>query len=385
MNEYIIRDNKKLKRGYTTGTCAAAATQAAVKVLLSHSESIPSQAEIMTPKGISVTVPVLEMERGENWACCGVKKDSGDDPDVTNGAMVYAKVALRSQSSGEILIDGGRGIGRVTKPGLACEVGQAAINPVPRKMILESAQSVCESFGYQGGLAVEISIPKGVELADKTFNPKLGIEGGISILGTSGIVEPMSEQALVDTIKVEISMRQAAGDKYLLITPGNYGETFLKRRMGLTEIPYVKCSNFIGDTVDALVEKDFHGILFIGHIGKLIKVAAGAMNTHSKYGDRRMNTLAEYAREAGADSTTVQSILQAITTEDGVAYLKTCGPDLEKTAMNKIISEIQKQLWQRANGALTVEVILYSNVHGFLGESTAAEDMLDKIAKQKEM
>ncbi len=219
-----------MRRGYTTGSCAAAAACGAAQALLSGGEKQPEEIRLMTPKGIEVRIPVenVEINPEENRAVCSVRKDSGDDPDVTNRAIVCAEVFLRKEAEPPVRIDGGEGVGRVTKPGLACKVGEAAINPVPRKMIQQEVRKVMKAFDCRGGLDVIISIPDGKRLAEKTFNPKLGIVGGISVLGTTGIVEPMSEQALIDTIKVEINVAKATGVSYLVLTPGNYGETFLK-------------------------------------------------------------------------------------------------------------------------------------------------------------
>ena len=290
-----------MRRGYTTGSCAAAAACGAAQALLSGGKKQPEEIRLMTPKGIEVRIPVenVEINPEENRAVCSVRKDSGDDPDVTNRAIVCAEVFLRKEAEPPVRIDGGEGVGRVTKPGLACKVGEAAINPVPRKMIQQEVRKVMKAFDCRGGLDVIISIPDGKRLAEKTFNPKLGIVGGISVLGTTGIVEPMSEQALIDTIKVEINVAKATGVSYLVLTPGNYGETFLKESGYMDALTYVKCSNFIGEALDAVREKEFAGVLLVGHIGKLIKVAAGMMNTHSRYGDRRMETLSAAAESAG--------------------------------------------------------------------------------------
>ena len=209
-------DTKKLRKGFTTGTCAAAAAGGAALLLLSEGSQLPDKIPVITPKGIKLCLQAEESrleDQGASALCC-VKKDSGDDPDVTDGALIWARAELLPQQEEQILIKGGTGVGRVTKPGLACNVGEAAINPVPRAMIKEAVSHVMRTFGYEGSLNIEISVPQGEELAKKTFNPKLGITGGISILGTSGIVEPMSEQALIDTIKVEINVARASGARY---------------------------------------------------------------------------------------------------------------------------------------------------------------------------
>jgi cobalt-precorrin-5B (C1)-methyltransferase len=295
---------------------------------------------------------------------------------VTDGVIVYAKINL---TDGGIVIDGGRGIGRVTKPGLACPVDEAAINPVPRKMIEEQLRRAAADFDYEGGFAVEISIPAGIALAQKTFNPRLGIVGGISVLGTSGIVEPMSEQALIDTIRLQINMRRASGEKALILTPGNYGEAFLAEQMGLEKGMAVKCSNFIGESLAHCRENGGLPVLLVGHLGKLIKVAAGVLNTHSKYGDGRMEILSGYLRQVGIDRERIQQIEGCVTTEEAVGILRSeVGKDeKEQQVMTLILNDIQQQIKQKLRG--TAEVILYTNTHGMIGKTAGADNLIKKV------
>ena len=198
----IWYEQKKLKTGYTTGSCAAAATKAALEMLLSGNEI--QNISLLTPNQTELYLEVKDISIARDWVSCGIQKDSGDDPDVTNGICVYARV--EKQSGTEIIIDGGIGVGRVTRKGLEQSIGQAAINKVPREMIIKEVKEQCAKYGYHQGLSIVVSVPEGVELAKKTFNPRLGIEGGISILGTTGIVQPMSEKALTDTIFLEMKM-----------------------------------------------------------------------------------------------------------------------------------------------------------------------------------
>ena len=249
--------------------------------------TIKKQITIETPKGIPYTADIIDIKRSERAVSCAVVKDGGDDPDVTTGACIYAGVILsvgEETDRATIRIDGGEGVGRVTKPGLDQPVGNAAINHVPREML-----------DYTGGLEIEISVPTGAKLAAGTFNPRLGIVGGISILGTSGIVEPMSNQAILDTIKVELNQRRAQGFDYVAVAPGNYGLDFMQTRYGYNLDRSVKCSNFIGQTIDMAADMGFQKLLLTGHIGKLIKVAGGIMNTHSREADCRMEILAALA------------------------------------------------------------------------------------------
>lgn len=404
-----MKANGKLRQGFTTGTCAAAATAVAARILLSEGAVDIQKVKILTPNGIRVTIPVEQVRRGPEWAECAVKKDSGDDPDVTNGVLVYSKVEFRhghvetsdppeaSEDFGEpaVVIRGGKGIGVVTKPGLACNVGEAAINPVPRQMIRQEAEQAMEMWNCAAPLTVTISIPEGVDLAAKTFNPRLGIEGGISVLGTSGIVEPMSEQALIDTIKVELNMKRAEGLKWLVITPGNYGEAFLKERPELADAPYVKCSNFIGDTIKHAKDCGFQGILLTGHIGKLIKVAAGMMNTHSRYGDKRMETLTAYAQKTGVNMEELDQLRDCVTTEEAVDRLRmieqrrisrgcgagASGASMEYQIMNALAEKIKENLTDLTVHSLQIETVLYSNRHGFLGQSSGTAQWLRQAQK----
>ena len=244
MESFITKDGKKLRRGYTTGSCAAAAAKSAALTLFSGVS--PDTVHLVTPCGTELDLKVVDTVIGDGFVTCGIVKDAGDDPDVTDGITVYARV----EKTGEpycIGIDGGEGVGRVTKPGLDQPVGAAAINSTPRRMITEELRSVCEDNGYTGGLRVVVSAPAGVQIAKKTFNPRLGIEGGISILGTTGIVEPMSDAAVVETIRAELSLRAAAGKKSVLFTPGNYGAEYIKNDLGIDPEIAVTVSNFIGD------------------------------------------------------------------------------------------------------------------------------------------
>ena len=274
---YIIRNNRKMRFGYTTGTCAAAASEAAARMLLSGEEI--RDISFMTPKGILLNLEILHIEKGEDFVSCAVRKDAGDDPDMTDGLEIFSRVKKTGES--KIVLDGGPGVGRVTKKGLEQPVGSAAINKVPRSMILKAAEDICSEYDHEGGLEIIISVPNGEEAAKKTFNPRLGIQGGISILGTSGIVEPMSESALIKTIEVEMRQRVENGSRFLLVTPGNYGSAYLKEHMDLPLEGAMKCSNYVGETIDMAVSMGVEGILFVSHIGKFVKVAAGIIDRKS--------------------------------------------------------------------------------------------------------
>lgn len=345
-----------MRYGFTTGSCAAAAAKAAAIMLLTGTKK--TQITIETPKGIPYTAELLDITRKEREVSCAVKKDGGDDPDITSGALIYARVSFSAVSEPRIMIDGGIGVGRVTKPGLDQPVGNAAINHVPREMIEKEVMEVCQLTDYKGGLQIEIYVPEGERIGAQTFNPRLGIVGGISILGTSGIVEPMSNQALLDTIRVELRQRKAQGYDYVAVSPGNYGLDFVKKTYGYDLDRSVKCSNFIGDTIDMAVELGFHRMLLTGHIGKLIKVAGGMMNTHSKYGDCRMELLASFAARAHVDNDSICQILDCVTTEEAVRILKEQGKceEVMEYAMERICFHLEK----RSKGALEIECIMYA-------------------------
>ena len=377
---YVIRNQKKLRFGYTTGSCAAGAARGAVRLLLGEDEI--SEVELMTPKGILLHLEILDRKRSENAASCAVRKDAGDDPDTTNGILVYAKVEkflIRSGMEDRIVIDGGIGVGRVTKPGLSQKVGEAAINPVPRAMILQAVEEIADQYHYEGGLKVTISVPEGEKIARKTFNPRLGIVGGISILGTSGIVEPMSEKALIDSIRVEMTQHAAMGEQYMLVTPGNYGADYLREHMELPFEKNIKCSNYVGETIDMAVDMGVKGILFISHIGKFVKVAAGIMNTHSHSADARMEVLCSNAIRAGGDLACARSILQCNTTDEALRVLDE--NHILKETMKEITDRIQFYLDHRSYQQILLGAVIFSNEYGYLGQTANAAELIDKISK----
>lgn len=375
-NRYSYVDQKKSRRGYTTGSCAAAASKAAAIMLFSREEV--KTVELLTPKGLLLTLEVLNIEITDNYVSCAIKKDSGDDPDVTNGILVYSKVSYASKEG--IEITGGVGVGKVTKPGLQCGIGEYAINMVPREMINNEVSTVLRDNEYFKGIKVEISVPQGVEVAKKTFNPRLGIEGGISILGTSGIVEPMSEKALVDTIRVEMNQIFCEGYDTILITPGNYGEKFSKDNFEVDITKSVKCSNFVGETIDIAAELQVKRILFISHIGKFVKVAGGIMNTHSRNADSRMEIIAANAILAGADTDTLKDVMKSVTTDDALKYLNEKG--LMEETMKLITDKVHFYLNNRAKGNVEIEAIIFSNIYGILGKTKNADTFMENLRKK---
>lgn len=372
---------KKLRKGFTTGSCGAAAAKAALYMLLTG--SVKDEIEIITPGGAVFRTEVKDIFREGNRVRCAVVKDGGDDPDVTTGLHVTAEVCAEERGDGalEIRIEGGPGVGRVTLPGLDQPVGNAAINRVPRQMIEKELSEVAELLDFRGRIRVILSVPGGEAAAERTFNPRLGIEGGISILGTTGIVEPMSTRAILDTIRVELNQRKALGDRIAAVSPGNYGLNFMKETYGYDLNRSVKCSNYVGDTVDMVREMDFRGMLLTGHIGKLIKVSGGIMNTHSKEGDARMELLAAGVIRAGGSMDTLRGILNCRVTEEALGIIQAESPALLRRSMESVMDRVLYYLRKRAGEELPVECILYSNEFGLLAASPGAMDMLEKLRK----
>lgn len=400
-----------MRYGFTTGSCAAAAAKAAAYMLLTGYRK--TEISIETPKGILYRTKILDICCGEKEVRCAVEKDGGDDPDITTGAWIYAKVSYLEESldkslnenlsenfhseapydenfhenfhenSGnqEILIDGGIGVGRVTRPGLDQPIGSAAINRVPREMIKKEVLEVCRAVDYRGGLRIEISVPKGEELCQRTFNPRLGIVGGISILGTSGIVEPMSSQALLDTIQIELRQRRALGFEYVAVSPGNYGLDFMKKTYNYDLDRSVKCSNFIGATIDMAAALGFQKMLWTGHIGKLIKVAGGIMNTHSREADCRMELLATFCVREQVELSQVRKILDCATTEEAVPMLQESGK--LRQVMDQIVERICFYMENRAAGKIKMDCILYASVFGELAKSKGAEEWFTLLEQEQ--
>lgn len=386
LEHYIYHGREKLRCGYTTGSCAAAAAKAAVAMLLTGKRA--ERVELMTPKGILLDLEVRRAEQEAGYASCAIQKDSGDDPDITKGIYIYARAERMPetdadggyQAQGRVLIDGGAGIGRVTKPGLEQPVGEAAINSTPRRMIEAAVREVMEQYEYGGGMRITIYAPEGAELAKKTFNPRLGIEGGISILGTSGIVEPMSSEALIQTIRMEASVRAREGKKYLFVTLGNYGRSFVAEQMpGLLD-KSVRCSNFIGEAIDIGLELEFEGILIAGHIGKLVKLGAGIMNTHSAQADGRMDVLVTCGLLAGVEADVLRRLPACATTDEALAVLQKAG-GLAQT-MEQLMKRIHVYLRAKVRQEIPIGAILFSNQFGRLGETEDAGLLLERVMEE---
>ena len=404
MDQYVIKDDKKLRYGYTTGSCAAGAAKAAARMLVSGEEV--HHVRLMTPKGFELLLEIEEVTRTADAVSCAVRKDSGDDPDVTNGTLVFAEVRYRDEPG--IVIDGGAGVGRVTKPGLDQPVGNAAINSTPRRMI---AEAVAEAAGMTApdrdeaagsdsaritadgrGLSVTISIPEGEELAKKTFNPKLGIVGGISVLGTTGIVEPMSDDALKATIEVEIRVRKEEDFPILPVAPGNYGQSFMMETYGFPLEVSVASSNFIAETIEMAAAAGFKRLLFVGHIGKLVKVAGGVRNTHSRYGDRRMEIMTAIAEDHKAAlaarpddlmAEIAQRLADCVSTDEAIRILKEYPTGGQTTLSGLVMADmterVRAQMEEWAGHRIAAEVVMFSNVYGELGRTEGAGAYMEEL------
>jgi cobalt-precorrin-5B (C1)-methyltransferase len=370
--EVIVKNGKQLRYGYTTGSCAAAAATAAAEMLLSgvRVDSVP----ITLPGGETVVFETAGVLLTPEKAACSVIKDAGDDPDVTDGIEITAEVTF---CEGEIVITGGTGVGVVTGKGLQCKVGEAAINPVPRKMITQNVKRMCEKYFCKKGIYIKISALNGEKIAQKTFNPRLGIVGGISILGTTGIVEPMSEQALIETIKVLIRKAKAQNGETILISPGNYGRDYCIRQLGIDLNLGIKFSNFIGETLDYLVYEGFKEILLVGHVGKLVKIAGGVMNTHSSVADCRMEILGVHSAMAGADSSTVKKIMECKTTDEAIEIIE--NNNLAEAVFQSILEKILFQIDYRTKGKCQVEIIIFTTNDKIIAQTDQAERLAEKI------
>ncbi len=353
-----------LRRGYTTGTCATAAAKAAALMLIQGKPL--DKVDILTPGGTALTLEVKDQQFGESMASCGVVKDSGDDPDITNGITIYAKV--QQTITAGITIKGGEGIGIVTKPGLQVAVGEPAINPVPLQMI---TQAVAQIWPAARGIEVTISAPQGKHLARKTFNPRLGIVGGISILGTTGIVEPRSADAYKVSLALALNMALAAGEKnlVLVLVPGNLGEGFARRHYVLGPQEVVHMGNQVGFMLDECRKKGVTQVILLGHIGKLVKVAAGIFDTSSRIADARLETIAYYAKQLGANQELINQLHKLSLAEAAIPLLKQAGL---AEVFNIIAQAVTKQATKHVAGKVQIGCQLYSLTGELLGQDNVA-------------
>lgn len=405
MEEFVYIDGKKYRRGYTTGSCATAVSKATVYMLLTN-EKIDT-VNIDTPKGIYLSIPVVSSEikknedTGEIYSICSVEKDGGDDIDATNGIEIFAKATWvyedeidKSENNFSFEGDGfcvfsGDGVGIITKKGLSVEPGRPAINPVPQKMIAKEVESVLKASGEnvlndknsldnrKKVIKITIFIPKGEEVANKTFNPRLGIVGGISIIGTSGIVEPMSDEGWKKSLSIELNMKKELGMDKIILVPGNHGESFISDSIGENS-SVVRTSNFLGYMLMEAKRMGFKKILLAGHIGKFIKLSAGIFNTHSKVADARNEILIANLALMGASTELVRKIDSCLTTEEAtdIVYENGFGE-----VFDIICEKCKKRAEMHVDNEIEIEVFIFKMDKTVLGKSKNAEEMLESFRK----
>ena len=357
-----------LKYGITTGASAAAAAKAAVIALVGNPAD---RVVIPTPIGLRFEIPVKESRKlSDDSAVATVVKDAGDDIDATDKIEIFATVKLTSD--GKVTIKSGKGVGKVTKPGLAVPVGESAINPVPRRMIRDAVK---EALPKGKGAEVVIDIPEGEKVAKETLNAKLGIVGGISVLGTTGVVKPLSMEACRRSLVPQIGVALAEGYKRIFMVPGNIGERITKKLFKVPDEAIVQTGDFMGYMLRNAVAKGVREIMLLGHPGKLVKLAAGIFNTHHKMGDARAEVIAAYAGAVGADSETINRILQSNTTEEAAALLKQV--NLSRATFDMIAEKVRSRVMERIKEKAQVSVIMVSLDGEILG--------MDKTARCAEL
>ena len=377
MEEYVYIDGKKYKRGYTTGSCAAAASKASVHMLLTGKEI--EYINIDTPKGIPLTLKVKNIEIKNNFAVCSIEKDGGDDIDATHTMDIFAKAELVKREDDDIIVTGGIGVGIVTKKGLSVEVGKHAINPVPMRMIHSEVKKVLgdnNDIFKSNSLKITIFAPQGVEIAKKTFNPRLGIVGGISILGTTGIVEPMSEDGWKKSLSIELEIKKAQGLDKIILVPGNHGEEFVREHLNIDMNNCVRMSNFVGYMLSEAKRIGFKKILMAGHIGKFIKISAGIFNTHSKVCDARNEIMISNLALMGAPLEFLKEIDKCVTTEGSVELIDKS----EYTQIYNILCDKCKERVQTyLHDEVEVEVYMFRMDKSLLGKSKGADLLMGEF------
>ena len=369
MEEYVYIDGKKYKRGYTTGSCATAAAKAASYMLLTK---FPIEVvNIDTPKGIPLNLKVENINIQDDYVECSIRKDGGDDIDATHNMHIYARAEFID--SKEIIITGGNGVGRVTKKGLGIEIGESAINQTPRNMINNEVRKV---IGEDKGVKITIFAPEGELIAKKTFNPRLGIVGGISIIGTTGIVEPMSDEGWKKSLSIELEMKKAQGMDKIILVPGNHGEMFIKETLGIDIKYIVRTSNFIGYMLKEAQRIGFKKILMAGHLGKYVKIAGGIFNTHSKVADARNEILLANLALMNAPFELIKKVNECLTTEEFIEIINSKEYEGYKEIYNILSNKCRERIDIYLNDEeIDVEVMIFSMEKELLGQSEKASDL----------
>ena len=368
-DNYVYYNGRKLRKGFTTGTTATAATVAAIRTLLNQEPQ-----ETVTVHAANGKIAIFDVEQtdfDEQQASCAIKKEGGDDQDATDGALIFATVKLRDDN--EIHLDGGKGVGRVTKEGLANKPGMPAINPTPRRVIKAAAR---EELGEKRGINIVISVPEGERIAKLTYNPRLGIVGGISILGTSGVVTPMSESSWKHSISIEMNIHRKRGDNTIVLVPGNYGEDFAKDELGIPNAKIVQMSNFVGYVLHETQRLGFTKVLIVGDLGKMIKVAGGIFSTHSKDADARAEIMvANLALMGGVPTAFLRKINQCLTTISMIKMIDEAGyQEVYQMIADKIKLRAEKLLAHR-EPHVEIDVVIFSRESGFLAASKPFQEI----------
>ena len=345
---------KKLRTGFTTGSCATASSKAGILSIINQKKI--EQIDIILPKRSRLDIQINSCEFTTNTAKCSVIKDGGDDPDVTHGAEIFVDVEL-TDNIGKIEIDGREGVGRVTKPGLGLEIGSAAINPTPKKMILENITEISKEILRKNGIMIIVSVPNGKELGPKTDNPRIGIMGGISILGTSGIVIPYSTASFAAAIRQQIAVVSSMNDDSVVLTTGGRSEDFAREIIELPDHSFIQMGDFSGYTIKQCAKQGLKKAYVAGFIGKLAKMAAGVKQTHVKGGKVDMKFLSELAKRCDAKSDTIGRILSANTARNVQEIIM---EDKVDGFFDEVTKEACNQMRQHSEEKIAVEVILFN-------------------------
>ncbi|WP_270308272.1 cobalt-precorrin-5B (C(1))-methyltransferase CbiD [Streptococcus koreensis] len=372
MDDYAYVNGKKLRKGFTTGTCATAATAAAISMILN--QDIEEKVTVSTANGVEVTMDIKDPSFGELTASAAVEKDGGDDADATHGLLIYSTVTLLPDSN-DIEIDGGEGVGRVTQKGLKCDVGMAAINPTPRAMIEKTARQL---LGPNCGAKIIISVPGGEETAKLTYNSRLGIVGGISILGTTGIVNPMSEESWKASITIELTMLYNQGYRSVVLAPGNYGEDFATNVLGIPPHRIVNMSNFVGHVLKEVQRIGFTRVLMVGHMGKFVKVAGGIFSTHSKDSDARMEIIMANLAMLGAPVELLEKVDQCITTDAAGTLIEEYHyEEVYQVLVDKMKFRSERLLRNR-KPEVSIDVVTFGTEAGYLASTQTLEEIAEE-------
>jgi len=368
--DVVWHRGKSYRKGYTTGSCATAAAK--VAALMVMRQQLIHQVSIVTPSGVTLNLNVEDASVEAMSAVAAIRKDGGDDVDATHGMLIYAQVTVNNTQEIEIL--GGEGVGIVTRKGVGLPVGVAAINKTPRHTI---EQEVREAIGPNKGAVVTIFAPEGKERAQRTYNGRLGIENGISIIGTSGIVTPMSEESWKRSLAIELEQKRALGYDKIVLVPGNHGERFVQQQLHIEQDIVVTMSNFVGYMLQEANRLNFNHVLLVGHLGKLIKVAAGVFHTHSHIADARLETLVTHLALLNAPHELLHQIYHCLTTEEALELIEEHG---YQSVYNNIAEQIEQRvaaMLKYAKHQFKCDVVLFSFDNQVLGSNRAVEKIME--------